>query len=159
MPHPPRSLSMLCVFFAGALALSASPAAARGPISEDTSRFGFAETITKLQARFKASGWKVITIHDLQASMKKQGHKVLPVKVLVVCHPRVALKVLRDDAMRLAAAMMPCRVAVYTKKDGKTYISRADIGALAPKGSPLAQPMAAAVEGIEKILRGLIIKR
>jgi uncharacterized protein (DUF302 family) len=48
---------------------------------------------------------------------------VLPVASLKICQPDYAEKVLKDDAARFLAVMMPCSIAVYEKKDGKTYVS------------------------------------
>lgn len=156
-----RSYARTCLLhtFAFTLLLGAAPAVAQGPIAESQSRFGFAETVTRLQAELKRKGWKVAKVHDLQASMKKHGHAVLPVKVMAACHPQFALKVLQNDDARLAAAMMPCRIAVYDKKDGKTYLSRPDLTRMALKGSPMAKPMANAAGNIEKILKSVIKKR
>ena len=149
----------LFITLAFTLLLGATPAGALGPITESQSRFSFAETVTRLQAELKRKGWKVVKVHDLQASMKKHGHAVLPVKVMAACHPQFALKVLQNDDARLAAAMMPCRIAVYDKKDGKTYVSRPDLTRMALKGSPMAKPMATAAGDIEKILGAVIKKR
>jgi uncharacterized protein (DUF302 family) len=56
--------------------------------------------------------------------MKKHGFDVNPVKVFSMCHPGHANKILSSNDERLVSALMPCRVAIYETKDGKTHISR-----------------------------------
>lgn len=91
---------------------------------ENESRFNFDETVEKLSAVITESGWKVITVHDLQETLKKNGKEVNPVKVIETCNPNHAYKLLQKDDERVASNMMPCRISVYEKSDGKVYISR-----------------------------------
>ena len=91
---------------------------------EDQSRFDFEKTVSGLEDLAKVRGWSVPTVHNLQKSMEKAGHEVNEVKVFALCNPDHAINILRGDEERVVASMMPCRVAVYVKADGKTYISR-----------------------------------
>jgi uncharacterized protein (DUF302 family) len=144
------------------LALAALPTSARSAQAlfiESPSKYGFAESVKRLQAAAKKGGWKVPKVFNLQGAMKKAGHKVLPVTVVAVCKPALAVKILGDDARRPAAAMMPCKVAVYEKADGKTYFSRVNAAALrgsAPGGAGAA--MVEAGKGLERLLKPLIKK-
>lgn len=98
---------------------------------ENQSKKSFDETIEWIEKTAVDNNWKVIAIHDLQASMKKNGYEVLPVKVFAICQPEHAVKVLANDDYKLVSSMMPCRISVYEKSNGNTYISRMNTGILA----------------------------
>ena len=94
---------------------------------ENKSKFSFDETISKLTVAIDKSDWKLIHTHDLQQLMHKNGHEVLPSNVMAVCAPKYAQKILSSDEERIYSNMMPCRLSVYEKSDGKTYVSRMNI--------------------------------
>ena len=98
---------------------------------ENESKYTFAATIDTLSKHILASGWKVTTTHDLQETMKKNGKAVLPVKVMEICNPGLAYQILSRDDLRDVSPMLPCRISVYEKADGKTYISRMNAPAFA----------------------------
>jgi uncharacterized protein (DUF302 family) len=125
---------------------------------EDQSRFGFKKTVSGLEDIAKARGWSVPTIHNLQNSMKKAGHEVNEVKVFALCNPDHAINILQGDEERIVSSMMPCRVAVYVKADGKTYISRMN-SKLMTKGmnGNVRSTMKSAFDEMEEILSKLII--
>ena len=124
---------------------------------ESESRFGFAETVEKISAAAVESGWKITIIHDLQETMKKNGREVLPVKVIEMCNPAHAYNILSEDAYRSVSPMLPCRISVYTKADGKTYLSRMNAPAFAAMiGGKAAETMIRAYEETEVIIRPMI---
>lgn len=98
---------------------------------ENKSRYGFDETVEHLSEISIERGWKVIQILDLQETMRKNGKEVLPVKVMELCKPDYAYRLLSDDPLRIYANMMPCRISVYLKDDGQTYVSRMNAAAFA----------------------------
>jgi len=91
---------------------------------ESQSRFGFTETNEILSKTILEKGWKITVTHDLQETMKKNGKEVLPVKVIEICNPGLAFRILSKDELRDVSPMLPCRLSVYEKSDGLTYISR-----------------------------------
>lgn len=97
-------------------------------MKEKQLNISFAEADTLFQQTTITKGWKVATIHDLQATMKKFGKDVKSVKVFEICHPEHAYKVLSQDAERIVSSMMPCRVSIYEKSNGKVYISWMNTG-------------------------------
>ncbi len=126
---------------------------------EDESRYGFAETITKLSAVIVEQGWKITTTHDLQATMKKNGKDVLPVNVIELCNPGHAFQILSVDEFRDVSAMLPCRISVYEKADGKTYISRMNAPAFAGMiGGEAGKTMVLAFNETEDMIREIIRK-
>lgn len=129
-------------------------------ILEDTSPFGFEETVKKLEESTKAHHWMVPKVHDLQASMKKSGKDVLPARVYELCQPDHAYRILSADEERIVSAMMPCRVAVYERPDGKTYISRMNSSLMAGMmGGLIAEVMATAAAENEEILSPVLAIR
>lgn len=100
-------------------------------IIENQSKFGFTETIEKLSKIIIEKGWKITITHDLQETMKKNSRDVLPVKVLELCNPGLAFQILSKDELRNVSPMLPCRISVYEKSDGITYIARMNAPAFA----------------------------
>jgi len=98
---------------------------------EYSSLYKFDETVEKLTEIILSSGWKNPATHDLQATLAKNDIEVLPVKVIELCNPSIASKVLKGDETRIYANMLPCRISVYNKTDGNTYISIMNFGILA----------------------------
>ena len=98
---------------------------------EVQSQLAFEQTVTTLTKKIEDAKWKVLIAHDLQDSLHKNGYEVLPVKVIELCNPHHSSKILSRDAERIYSNLMPCRIAVYDKSDGKTYVSLMNSGMLA----------------------------
>mgnify|MGYP000865829405 CR=1 FL=1 len=99
-------------------------------VIEQASKFSFDETINKLTKEAENHGWKVPFVHDLQQSLAKSGTSVRPVKVIEICKPQYSGKMLELSDERIISVMMPCRISVYEKEDGKTYVSLINIDKL-----------------------------
>ncbi len=124
---------------------------------ENESKYDFDETVEKLKTEAEKKTWKIIATHDLQESLKKNGKEVLPVMVLALCHPKHSGKILEKDNERLVSSMMPCRVSVYQKSNGKTYISRMNSAAMAYNfDGVIRQVMTESTAEIEEIIKSLI---
>lgn len=99
---------------------------------EDESKFTtFEETVSTFEQSVLDHNWKIPTIHDLQKTMAKFGRDVKKVKVFELCHPDHAGRILEKSDERVVSSLMPCRVAIYEKADGKVYISRMNSGLMA----------------------------
>ena len=84
------------------------------------SKKSFAESVTALEQAVKSQGFGVLHIHDLGNTLRSKGVDFNEeCKVLEVCNPQQAAKVLSTD-MRLNMAL-PCRISVYTEGE-KTKI-------------------------------------
>ncbi|MFZ5429368.1 MAG: DUF302 domain-containing protein [Bacteroidota bacterium] len=94
----------------------------------DESKYEFIETIDRIEALAKESGWNISHMYNLQATMAKHNLEVEPVVVMSLCKPQIAYNILGADSERPASVMMPCRVSVYQTKDGKVQISRMNTG-------------------------------
>jgi len=125
---------------------------------ESRSRFSFAETLQKLSDLVPVSGWKEISVLDLQELMKKNGKEILPVKVVELCRPDYAYRLLSDDSQRIYSNMLPCRISVYEKGDGNCYISRMNTAMMAAQlGGVTEEVMTAAYHDAEEMIRQLVV--
>lgn len=126
---------------------------------ENKSRFGFEETINQLTELVPENEWKIIQILDLQETMRKNGKDVLPVKVVEMCKPDYAYQLLSEDSQRIYSNMMPCRVSVYEKSDGNTYISRMNSAMFAEQiGGVMQDVMSTAFDDVEKMIKKITIE-
>ncbi len=126
---------------------------------EDVSPYNFEETVAKFEKSVKEHGWKIPKIHDLQKTMKKFNKDVKPVKVIELCHPDHAGKILAKSEERLVSSLMPCRVAFYVKADGKTYISRMNSSLMASMmAGIIPEVMDEAAQDTEKMLKAVLPK-
>lgn len=117
-------LILIFVFSIAFTHAQSSSMEAPGLMLENESKSGFNETVEQLSKTITEKGWKITITHDLQEIMKKNGKEVLPVKVIELCNPAYAFGILSENESRYVSPMLPCRISVYEKADGKTYISR-----------------------------------
>jgi uncharacterized protein (DUF302 family) len=128
-----------------------------GVMIESRSKYDFDKTVDLLSQSIVEKGWKVTTIHDLQETMKKNSKEVLPVKVIELCNPGHAYQILSKDTQRDVTPMLPCRVSVYEKADGKTYVSRMNAPAFAGMiGGDAANTMVQAFNETEEMLKSVL---
>jgi uncharacterized protein (DUF302 family) len=92
-------------------------------IIEQQSPHDFDKTVELLSGRALLRNWNIPALHDLQQSLAKSGKSVKPVKVLEICKPEFSGQMLEKNDERIVSVMMPCRISVYLKDDGRTYIS------------------------------------
>ncbi len=111
-------------------------------IIEQLSPHDFDKTVELLSEKALQKEWKIPFLHDLQASLAKSGTMVKPVKVIEICKPEYSGQMLEKNHERIVSVMMPCRISVYLKDDGKTYVSLIN-------GSALSSEMP---ENIKKVM-------
>lgn len=120
------------------------------------SKYDFDQTAEILTESVKTNNWSMPHQYDLQQTMAKHGFEVNPVKVFSICKPDIAARILGTDPDRHISAMMPCRVAIYKKADGKTYISRMNAGLFALLlGGKASAVMGDAGTGSEHIIKSV----
>ncbi len=105
-------------------------------IIEQESPFNVPATVEKLIAAATQRGWQNPATHNLQQSLAKAGKEVRPVQVVEICKPEYSGRMLEKSDERIVSVMMPCRISVYEKEDGKTYVALFDMTAFTP-GLPL----------------------
>jgi len=125
-------------------------------VTEQTSKYMFERTVDLLVAEAERREWKVPAVHDLQLSLAKSGKEVRPVKVIEICKPQYSGKMLELNDERIISVMMPCRISVYEKDDGLTYVSLINTGDLA-SGLPskIADVMKAASDETFEIVKSV----
>jgi uncharacterized protein (DUF302 family) len=123
-------------------------------VIEKSSKYDFDKTVDLLVAEAERREWKVPAIHDLQQSLAKSGKSVKPVKVIEICKPAYSGQMLELNDERIMSVMMPCRISVYLKNDGKTHIAIIDGGEMAA-GQPesIAKIMKAASDETLEIVK------
>lgn len=126
------------------------------PIFEKESLFGFNETVELLVSAATDREWNNPAIHDLQNSLAKAGKSVRPVKVIEICKPAYSGVMLEKSDERIVSVMMPCRISVYEKADGKIYIATINSQMLAAAmPDHIRQTMGAAADEVEEIVRAV----
>ena len=107
-------------------------------IIEHVSPFNVTITVEKLIEVAKQKGWQNPAVHNLQQSLAKSGKEVLPVVVVEICKPEYSGSMLQKNDERIVSVLMPCRISVYEKNDGKTYIALLDMSQLTTGMTPTA---------------------
>lgn len=124
---------------------------------EDPSKYDYETTIDHFEEAVDRAGWSIVNTHNMQQMMERHGHHVNSITIFEVCSARYSVKILEQDDERVISPLMPCRVAIYEKSDGKTYISRMDNEAIGqPYGGVIQNVMTTATRDVENILAGLI---
>jgi len=124
---------------------------------EDESKYDFDTTITRFEEELEAGGWSVLEIHDMQAVLDGHGHDVDAIKIYELCSSEYSAEILVLDDERIVSPLMPCRVSIYEKSDGNTYISRMNSSLFArPFGGVINDVMQIAAEETEVIIDELI---
>ena len=124
---------------------------------ESQSPYDFSTTVEKFTKEIENKSWKIANIYDLQKTLENHGKVVLPVKVFSICHPNQSGKILKKDTERIISSMMPCRVSVYEKHDGKTYISRMNSNIIAKGfGGIIEEVMTSSATEVEEIIESCI---
>jgi len=99
-------------------------------IIEKVSPWDFEKTVEFLVGAATKMNWNILTVHDLKQTLVKAGKMVNPVKVIEICKPEHSGKILSKSDERIVSVLMPCRISVYLKEDGKTYVAMMNIAAL-----------------------------
>lgn len=125
---------------------------------ESESKYSFDETVAQFEAIVNdAPGWSILKTYNLQESMKKHGYNVNSVKVFSICNPDYSSKILFSNTERIASSMMPCRISIYVKTNGKTYISRMNSADMAADmGGLINKVMSGASGDMEELIADLI---
>ena len=125
---------------------------------EDESKYDFETTISNFEKEVNSAGWKISTIHDMQEILKGFGHDIREIKVYELCSSKYSSEILKLDYERIVSPMMPCRVSIYTKSDGKTYIGRMNSGLVAKTFGGIISEIMQKAAGDTEIILGKLIK-
>lgn len=126
---------------------------------EDESKYGFDETVAQFETAVTDAKWKIAGLHDMKEILDGFGYDVLNVKIYELCSSKYSAVILQEDDERIVSPLMPCRVAIYEKSDGKTYITRMNSTLMAkPFGGLIDEVMQQAAGETEVIIEKLIKK-
>lgn len=125
-------------------------------LREAESKYNFEQSVQVFEETAKEMGWKIPTVHDMQKTMQVNGYEVASMKVFELCHPEHAYEILNKDQERIVSNMMPCRVSIYEKSDGKTYISWMNTAMMGNMmGGVVADVMSVASADSEKMIESI----
>lgn len=110
-------------------------------IIEHISPFDVPTTVEKLVEAAAKKDWQNPANHNLQQSLAKSGKEVRPVQVVEICKADYSGKMLEKNDERISSILMPCRISVYEKEDGKTYVTLLNMAAMT-SGLPTATAQA-----------------
>lgn len=128
-------------------------------ILESESRFDFDETVERIHLEAENTGWKIPTVHDLQETLRKNDISVQEVKVIELCKPQYSGALMKEDPTKFVSSLMPCRISVYRKSNGKTYISRINAPMLSLfMGGNIGQVMGQAGSEMERIIKDVLVE-
>lgn len=126
-------------------------------IIEQVSPFNVSITVEMLIAAAIKNEWQNPAVHNLQQSLAKSGKQVRPVQVIEICKPEYSGHMLEKNHERIVSVMMPCRISVYEKEDGKAYVALINTSALSA-GMPqsIAEAMKGASDETFEIVKSVI---
>lgn len=126
---------------------------------ESQSKYNFDQTMEKISETILSGGWNISVTLDLQASLSKSGIDVLPVKVIELCNPKLASQILLNSDTRIYSSMLPCKISIYDKENGKTYISILNTGSFASQiGGKVEAVMTESFSQVERFIQQVIEK-
>jgi uncharacterized protein (DUF302 family) len=107
--------------------------------NERVSPFGVEETVARIQQNIQAAGngWALSGLRNPAAAVKADGGNSLPVLMVEACSTKYSGPILNEDAVRFLSILMPCKISVYKKNDGKTYIGSMNAALMGPMFGPL----------------------
>ena len=122
------------------------------------SKLPFDETVAAINISAKKQGWVIPKIYNFQESLRKFGYDdMTKVKVLSLCQPHYAHKILKEDINKKVTAIMPCRFGVYETKDGQVYISEMNIKLMSKMfGGIIEEVMGKVTAEEDEMLKGVI---
>ncbi|TNC99598.1 MAG: hypothetical protein FD121_94 [Gallionellaceae bacterium] len=106
---------------------------------EIESPFGVEETVARIQQNIQntGNGWALSGLRNPGKAVQNDGGNVLPVMMVEACSTKYSAPILKDDAVRFLSILMPCKVSVYKKNDGKTYIGMMNAGLMGKMFGPM----------------------
>ena len=88
-------------------------------INVHKSQYEFDETVAAVEKAVTAQqGWKVSKVFDIQKNIIDAGHQDMTrVKIVTLCNPHYANRILSDDKDKVVTTMMPLGIGVYETRD------------------------------------------
>jgi uncharacterized protein (DUF302 family) len=122
---------------------------------ERVSPFTMEETVARIQHNIQAAGngWALFGLRYPARPVEAEGGNVLPVMLIEACSVKYSGPILKEDSVRFLSLLMPCKIGVYKKSDGKVYIGIMNAGLIGRFfGSLVGNTMADVVKDQESFL-------
>lgn len=106
---------------------------------EITSPFGVEETAARIQQNIQkvGNGWTLSGLRNPGKAVEADGGNTLPVMMVEACSTKYSGPILKDDSVRFLSILMPCKISIYKKNDGKTYIGGMNAGLMGKMFGPM----------------------
>lgn len=106
--------------------------AGRLMFEERESPFTVEETVARIQHNIEAAGngWALSGLRYPIRPIQAAGGNALPALLIEACSTNYSGPILKNDRVRFLSLLMPCKIGVYKKNDGKTYIGIMNVGLL-----------------------------
>jgi len=106
---------------------------------ERVSPYTVEETVARIQQNIQAAGngWALFGLRYPTRPVEAEGVSVLPVMAIEACSPKYSGPILKDDKVRFLSLLMPCKISVYKKSDGKVYIGTMNAGLIGKLFGPM----------------------
>ncbi len=106
---------------------------------EVPSPFGVEETVARIQQNIQnvGNGWALSGLRNPGKAVEAAGGNTLPVMMVEACSTKYSGPILKDDNVRFLSILMPCKISVYKKSDGKTYIGLMNAGLMGKMFGPM----------------------
>lgn len=114
------------------------------------SRYGFQETLSRLQAAVRGKGMKVFTLIDHQAAAQEAGLQMQPATVMIFGAPKAGTPLMMKDPA--FALQLPLRVLV-TEVNGQVQVVFNDTRALIDGSTIEYADVANTLANAEKLIR------
>ena len=107
--------------------------------TERESQFGLEETVARIQQNIQntGNGWALSGLRNPAKAVQADGGNVLPVMMVEACSTKYSGPILKEDSVRFLSILMPCKITVYKKNDGKVYIGNMNAGLMGKMFGPL----------------------
>lgn len=119
-------LKLMAAFAAGVVSVCAIAWSIGGGLMfrEVPSPFQVEETVARIQQNIQqaGNGWSLSGLRNPGKAVEQDGGNTLPVLMVEACSTRYSGPILKNDAIRYLSILMPCKITVYKKGDGKVYI-------------------------------------
>lgn len=120
--------------------------------NEQVSPFGLEETVARVQHNIvdTGNGWALSGLRNPARAVQTDGGNVLPVMMVEACSTKYSGPILKDDSVRFLSILMPCKVTIYKKNDGKVYIGTMNAGLMGQMFGPLVGDIMSKVAADQK---------
>lgn len=107
--------------------------------TETPSPFGMEETVARIQHNIQATGhgWTLSGLRNPARAVQADGGNTLPVMMVEACSTKYSGPILNDDDTRILSILMPCKITVYKKNDGKVYVGTMNAGLMGKLFGPM----------------------